>query len=94
MDFLLLTMRTKTSLLIHFANLKNWVGMSLQRTKDWITKRIIRIRKASVTFQMTYGRKALRNSRLLSGIDVLVMWKMAFFYVLRFDLDHELSDVG
>jgi len=43
---------------------------------------------------MTYGRKALRNSRLLSGIDVLVMWKMAFFYVLRFDLDHELSDVG
>ena len=27
MDFPLLTMRTKTSLLIHSANLKNWIGM-------------------------------------------------------------------
>ena len=46
---------------------------------DWITKRIIRIRKASVTFQMTYGRKALRSSRLLSGTGVLVMWITVFF---------------
>ena len=45
----------------------------------WIIKRIIRIRKASVIFQMTYGRKALRNSELLSGTGVLVMWIMAFF---------------
>jgi hypothetical protein len=45
----------------------------------WIIKRIIRIRKASVIFQMTYGRKALRSSRLLSGTGVLVMWIMVFF---------------
>ena len=30
MDFPLLTMRTKTSLLIHSANLKNWIGLPLQ----------------------------------------------------------------
>ena len=46
---------------------------------DWNAKRIIRIRKASVTFQMTYGRKALRSSRLLNGTGVLVMWIMVFF---------------
>lgn len=45
----------------------------------WIIKRIIKIRKASVIFQMTYGRKALRNSESLSGTDVLVIWKMVFF---------------
>ena len=43
---------------------------------------------------MTYGRKALRNSESLSGTGVSAMWRMVFFYVLRFDLDHELSDVG
>ena len=45
----------------------------------WIIKRIIRIRKASVIFQMTYGRKALRNSESLSGTGVSAMWIMAFF---------------
>lgn len=79
MDFPLLTMRTKTSLLIHSANLKNWIGLPLQWTMGWIIKRIIKIRKASVIFQMTYGRKALRNSESLSGTDVLVIWKMVFF---------------
>ena len=79
MDLPLLTMRTKTSLLIHSANLKNWIGMPLQRTMGWIIKRIIRIRKASVIFQMTYGRKALRSSKSLSGTGVLVMWIMVFF---------------
>ena len=43
---------------------------------------------------MTYGRKALGNSKSLSVTGVLAMWIMVFFYVLRFDLDHELSDVG
>ena len=61
------------NLLIHSANLKEWIGMPLQRTKGWIIKRIIRIRKASVTFQMTYERKALRNSESLSGTGALVM---------------------
>ena len=48
-------------------------------TDNGIIKRIIRIRKASVIFQMTYGRKALRSSRLLNGTGVLVMWIMVFF---------------
>ncbi len=55
---------------------------------------IIKIRKVSVISQMTYGKKALRNSESLSGTGAWVMWRMVFFYVLRFDLDHELSDVG
>ena len=37
--------------------------------KELAFKRIIRIRKASVIFQMTYGRKALRNSKSLNGTD-------------------------
>ena len=45
----------------------------------WIIKRIIRIRKASVIFQIIYGRKALKNSKSLNGTDVLVMWIMVFF---------------
>ena len=43
---------------------------------------------------MTYGRKALGNSKSFSVTGVLAMSIMVFFYVLRFDLDHELSDVG
>ena len=35
---------------------------------------------------MTYGRKALGNSKSLSVTGVLAMWIMVFFYVLRFDL--------
>ena len=79
MDFPLLTMRTKTSLLIHSANLKNWIGMPLQRTKGWIINRIIKVRKTSVIFQMSNGRKALRSSGSLSGTGVLVMCIMVFF---------------
>ena len=79
MVFPLLTMRTKTNLLIHSVNLRNWTGVLLQRIRGWIINRITRRRKASAIFQMTYGRKALRNSELLSGTGVLVMWIMAFF---------------
>ena len=43
------------------------------------SKRIIRIRKASVIFQIIYGRKALKKSKSLNGTDVLVMWIMVFF---------------
>lgn len=38
-----------------------------------------RIRKASVIFQMSNGRKALRNSESLSGTGVSVMWITVFF---------------
>ena len=77
MDFPLLTMRTKTSLLIHSTNLKNWIAIATDKGLDYKTYN--RIRKASVIFWMTYGRKALRNSESLSGTGVLAMWKMVFF---------------
>jgi hypothetical protein len=44
----------------------------------WIIKRIIRIRKASVIFQIIYGRKALRNSGSFNGTGVLIMWIIVF----------------
>ena len=79
MDFLLLTMRTKTSLLIHSA-IEELIGMTIATDKglDYKTV-IIKVRKASVIFQMSNGRKALRNSGSLSGTGVLVMWIMVFF---------------
>ncbi len=73
MDFPLLTMRTKTSLLIHSVNLRNWTGVPLLQIMGWIINRITRTKKASAIFQMTYGVKALRNSEPLSGTGVSVM---------------------
>ena len=77
MDFPLLTMINKKSLLIHSTNLKNWIAIATDKGLDYKTYN--RIRKASVIFRMTYGRKALRNSESLSGTGVLAMWKMVFF---------------
>ena len=51
-------------------------------------------KKSKRYFSDEHGRKALRSSGSLSGTGVLVMCIMVVFYVLRFDLDHELSDVG
>ena len=72
-------MRTKTSLLIHSVNLRNWTGVPLLQIMGWIINRITRTRKASAIFQMTYGGKALRNSESLSGTGVSAMWRMVFF---------------
>ena len=65
-----------------YARLRNPLVMHLHR-------RCHPLETVSYTHLDVYKRQGS-----LSGTDVLVMWKMAFFYVLRFDLDHELSDVG
>ena len=55
----------------------DWNAIATDKGLDYKTYN--RIRKASVIFRMTYGRKALRNSESLSGTGVLAMWKMVFF---------------
>lgn len=76
--FPLLTARIKTNLLILSVNLRNWTGVPLLQIMGWIINRITR-RKASAIFQMSNGRKVLRNSESLSGTGVSAMWRMAFF---------------
>ena len=53
--------------------------MRLLQIMGWIINHITRTRKTSAIFQMSNGRKALRNSESLSGTGVSAMWRIAFF---------------
>lgn len=79
LGFPLLTARIRTNLLIHSVNLRNWTGVRLLQIMGWIINHITRTRKTSAIFQMSNGRKALRNSESLSGTGVSAMWRIAFF---------------
>lgn len=57
----------------------DWTAVATDDGLDY--KPIIRIGEVSITFQMTYGRKALRNSESLSGTGVSAMWRMVFLCV-------------
>ena len=55
----------------------DWIAIAMNNGLDYKTYN--KNKKSKRYFQMTYGRKALRNSESLSGTDVLVIWKMVFF---------------
>ena len=65
--------------MIHSVSLRNELGVLLLRIKGWITKLIAKIKKASGIFQMSNGKKVLRNSKSLNGTGALVMWIMVSF---------------
>ena len=92
MDFPLLTMRTKTSLLIHSTNLKNWIAIATDKGLDYKTYN--KNKKSKRYFSDEQWKKGIKKFRITQRNRCFGYVNNGIFYVLRFDLDHELSDVG
>lgn len=68
--------------------------MPQQRTKGWITKGIIKNKKIKRYFSDDLWKKGVKKFRITQRNRCFGYVDNGVFYVLRFDLDHELSDVG
>ena len=94
MDFPLLTMRTKTSLLIYFKKFEesDWNAIATDNGLDYKTYN--KNKKSKRYFSDDLWQKSIKKFKITQRNRCFSYVDNGVFYVLRFDLDHELSDVG